>query len=91
MRNKVIGLAEQGLFAAAVFILFLLLFESRLAVPVWLQPVGRLHPLLLHFPMVILLLAVGMEALRLTRPTQPTNFTGSSHRIYYWLVLYRPL
>jgi uncharacterized membrane protein len=67
MRNKVIGLAERGLFASAVFILFLLLFESRLDVPVWLQPVGRMHPLLLHFPIVILLLAVGMEAFRFNK------------------------
>lgn len=74
MRNKVIGLAERGLFASAVFILFLLLFESRLAVPVWLQPVGRLHPLLLHFPLVILLLAVGMEAFRFHKGNATNEF-----------------
>ncbi len=74
MPKKVIGLAERGLFAAAVFILFLLVFESRLAVPVWLQPVGRLHPLLLHFPIVILLLAAGMEALRFNKAYATNEF-----------------
>ncbi|MBC7572427.1 MAG: chitobiase/beta-hexosaminidase C-terminal domain-containing protein [Spirosoma sp.] len=64
MSNKIIGWAEQGLFAVSVFIGFLLLFESQLVVPVWLQPVGRMHPLLLHFPLVMLLLAVGLEAFR---------------------------
>ncbi|WP_018623134.1 c-type cytochrome domain-containing protein [Spirosoma luteum] len=74
MRNKVIGLAERGLFASAVFILFLLLFESRLEIPVWLQPVGRMHPLLLHFPLVILLLAVGMEAFRFNKVYATNDF-----------------
>ena len=74
MRNKVIGLAERGLFASAVFILFLLLFESRLEVPVWLQPVGRMHPLLLHFPIVILLLAAGMEAFRFSKAYAGNGF-----------------
>ena len=68
-RNKLTSLAEQGLFASAVFILFLLLFESKIVVPIWLQPVGRMHPLLLHFPIVILLLAVGLEAFRFNAPT----------------------
>lgn len=39
------------------FILFFLLFESRIEVPVALQVVGRSHPLLLHFPIVLLVLA----------------------------------
>ncbi len=35
---------------------FLLVFESQLVVPAWLQVGGRLHPLLLHFPITILVL-----------------------------------
>lgn len=42
--------------AANCLLIFLLLFESRLAVPVWLQVAGRMHPLLLHFPIVLLVL-----------------------------------
>ena len=64
MSKKIIGWAEQGLFAVSVFITFLLLFENQVVVPIWLQPVGRMHPLLLHFPLVMLLLAVGLEAFR---------------------------
>ena len=37
-------------------LLFLLIFENRLAVPVWLQVVGRMHPLILHFPIVLVIL-----------------------------------
>ncbi|RCR68246.1 c-type cytochrome domain-containing protein [Larkinella punicea] len=64
MTKKVKSLAEQALFASAVFILFLLFFESKIVVPTWVQPVGRMHPLFLHFPIVILLLAMAMEIFR---------------------------
>jgi len=37
-------------------LLFLLLFESRLSVPAWLQVTGRMHPLILHFPLVLIVL-----------------------------------
>lgn len=57
-------LAEQLLVAANVFILFLLIFESKLVIPAWLQTVGRMHPLILHFPIVILLLAMLLEFFR---------------------------
>lgn len=55
------------MFATVIFVLFLLLFGNRIVVPVWLQPLGRMHPLLLHFPIVILLLAMVMEAFRFRR------------------------
>jgi uncharacterized membrane protein len=64
MTKKVKSLAEQALFASAIFILFLLLFESKIVVPTWVQPIGRMHPLILHFPIVILLLAMAMEIFR---------------------------
>src|ERR1700754_1072391 len=37
-------------------LLFLLFFESRLSVPSWLQEFGRMHPLLVHFPIVVILI-----------------------------------
>ncbi len=39
-----------------VLLLFLLLFEGRVVVPQWLQVAGRMHPLFLHFPIVLLIL-----------------------------------
>jgi uncharacterized membrane protein len=57
-------LAEQILFACNVLIAFLLLFEDKLVIPTWLQTVGRMHPLILHFPIVILLAAMLMEYFR---------------------------
>lgn len=49
------------LYCINIFIVFLMLFESRLQLPNWLQPIGRLHPLILHFPIVLLLLALGID------------------------------
>jgi len=39
------------------FILFFLLFEHLVRVPSWIQVMGRMHPMLLHFPIVLLLIA----------------------------------
>ena len=41
-------------FALNCLLVFLLIFEKGLFVPPWVQAVGRLHPLLLHFPIVLL-------------------------------------
>lgn len=38
-----------------VLLLFLLVFDSRMVVPTWLQVFGRMHPLVLHFPIVLIL------------------------------------
>jgi hypothetical protein len=40
---------------------FLWLFEDRLVIPPWLQVAGRMHPLILHFPIVLLILFAGQK------------------------------
>lgn len=45
------------LFGGMIFLLFLVVFESFLKIPVWLAVAGRLHPLLLHFPIVLLFIS----------------------------------
>jgi cytochrome c/Fn3 domain-containing protein len=42
-------------FAIHVMIVFLLLFENRITLPLWLQSVGRMHPFLLHLPIGLLI------------------------------------
>lgn len=37
-------------------LLFILFFESRIVLPAWLQVAGRMHPLMLHFPVVLVIL-----------------------------------
>jgi hypothetical protein len=51
--KKIIGYI---VFATQVLLLFLLVFESRIIAPVWLQSFGRMHPLVLHLPIGLLLL-----------------------------------
>ena len=51
---------EQCLMVVLFLASFLLLFEQKLVIPYWLQPVGRMHPMLLHFPIVLLVLALFM-------------------------------
>ena len=51
-------------FALTIFVIFILVFEGRLAIPLWLQPLGRMHPLLLHIPIVVILVAMGLEFFR---------------------------
>lgn len=58
------GFIEHILFALNIFIIFFLFFGDKIVIPYWLQPLGRLHPLLLHFPIVLLLLAMLLEIFR---------------------------
>lgn len=39
------------------FIIFFLVFENQIDIPVYLQVFGRMHPLLLHFPIVLLFIS----------------------------------
>ena len=73
MNTKLRAVAEQFLIVLNVFILFLLLFLHKLAVPYWLQPAGRMHPLVLHFPIVLLMLATGMEVYRIANKNANLN------------------
>src|SRR5688500_19985839 len=44
-----------------ILLLFLLVFEDRVELPVILQVTGRMHPLLLHFPLVLLFVGIVLE------------------------------
>lgn len=50
-------ICETILFGAFFFLLFILLFEQKLLIPNWLQVVGRMHPMFLHFPIVLLIIS----------------------------------
>src|ERR1700754_2044936 len=40
--------------ALNTMLLFFALLDDHLLVPVWLQVTGRLHPMILHFPIVLI-------------------------------------
>lgn len=40
-------------FGINILVLFLVAFENSLVIPSWLQVMGRMHPMLLHFPITL--------------------------------------
>src|SRR5215213_4546137 len=48
--------AEFLLLALFTFLAFIISFEHLLKMPAWIQVAGRMHPMLLHFPIVLLLI-----------------------------------
>lgn len=56
--NLVRTIVERSLIPLNSLLLFFLIFEPRIVLPGWLQVFGRMHPLALHFPIVLLLLYV---------------------------------
>src|SRR5215475_2650623 len=44
----------QILIALNAMLLFLVVLDDQLTVPAWLQVIGRLHPMILHFPIVLI-------------------------------------
>jgi uncharacterized membrane protein len=49
------------IFAGNCLLVFLLLAEQFVVVPKWLQVAGRMHPLILHFPLVLIIVAAFWE------------------------------
>ncbi|MEJ1242397.1 c-type cytochrome domain-containing protein [Chryseolinea sp. T2] len=66
-----------------VLLLFLIFFEDRVQLPVLLQVSGRMHPLILHFPLTLLFTAIFLEYLS-TRP----RFRHPSVQGITWCVFY---
>jgi len=54
--NTIEKILSNVIFGLQVLLLFLLLFEQHISLPYWLQPLGRMHPLLLHLPIGFLLM-----------------------------------
>ncbi len=54
--------------AANCLLCFLLLFAGRLVLPPWLQVIGRMHPLILHFPIVLLILFIVQSLFQRSNP-----------------------
>jgi uncharacterized membrane protein len=84
IKNKYKVYAENLLYALNIFIIFLLFFGSNIVIPQWLQPVGRLHPLILHFPIVVLIMAMVLEFFRF-RERFRTEKLYHDFTTYLWL------
>ena len=83
------AIAANFLFFLNLFILFLLVFGNNIAIPQWLQPVGRMHPLILHFPIVLLILAVLLELLRYNpKFTNEPLYQKFSNLVWLWAAIF---
>lgn len=56
--QKAKQLAEVFLLAISGFLIFLLIFQHRVELPTWLKVGGRMHPMFLHFPIVLVFVAL---------------------------------
>ena len=74
MYLKIKKFAEQILVASNIVVLFLVLFDQELAISNWLTPFGRMHPMLLHFPIVLLILAGMMFLVNTAIPKEHRPF-----------------
>jgi len=61
MRQGWKNILYNSSFGLNCMLVFLLFFESRISLPNWVQVIGRMHPLLLHFPIVLMVLCVCWE------------------------------
>jgi len=67
--------------ACNCMLVFLALFGTHLDIPAWLQVSGRMHPLLLHFPVACMVLAAVWETTTYSRNEAFFKYTGD------WLLL----
>lgn len=74
--NRTRNILYNASFALNCLLLFLVLFESRLQLPALVQVAGRMHPLVLHFPLVLFLLALLWEGVASTRKVPILNQSG---------------
>ncbi len=49
---------DYGIFGLSLFLVFCLIFDSYIELPALVAWLGKWHPLLLHFPIVLLLIAI---------------------------------
>jgi len=70
--------------AVNCLLIFLLLFENRIVLPAWLQVAGRMHPMILHFPIVFVILYL-VWVLFFQKRISPAEIANS---ISDWLLLF---
>ena len=85
MKSKLVSIAEGFLYSGNVLLLFLLCFEDHIELPIGLQSLGRMHPMLLHFPIVLILMALMMEFFRFNKKYAEQSFY---HLVNQYLLLF---
>lgn len=63
-------IVSNSIFSLLCLLTILLVFEEKVFVPVWLQPIGRMHPMILHFPIGFIVLLVLANVFRSQLPEE---------------------
>src|SRR5688500_20223861 len=70
-----------------VLLIFLLIFEDKVQLPVFLQVTGRMHPLVLHFPLVLLFVGIFLECLMTRKNFQHPATAKITAYVFYLFAL----
>lgn len=70
-----------------ILLIFLFLFEDKVELPVFLQVGGRLHPLVLHFPLALLFVGIFLEWLTSRKAFQHPATREITSCIFYLFAL----
>ncbi len=62
--KKIESIVSNTIFSLLVLLTLLLIFEDYVQIPILLQPIGRMHPLMLHFPIGFIVLLVLLNVFR---------------------------
>ncbi len=55
-RKNIEGIIVNMIWLFSALFVFLIVFENRLSIPEWFLPMGRMHPMILHFPITLVIL-----------------------------------
>ncbi|MBA4054440.1 MAG: hypothetical protein C0490_07000, partial [Marivirga sp.] len=70
-----------------VLLIFLLLVEDKVQLPLFLQVTGRMHPLVLHFPLVLLFVGIFLEYLGTRKNFQHPAVEKITSYVFYLFAL----
>lgn len=70
--KKIESLVSNVIFFVLCLLIILLIGERYISIPVWLWPFGRMHPLLLHFPITLIVLLAILSIFQ--RHLEPRSF-----------------
>ena len=70
-----------------VLLLFLLVFEDKVQLPVFLQVTGRMHPLVMHFPLALLFVGIFLEWLTTRKDFQHPAALDITSYIFFLFAL----
>jgi uncharacterized membrane protein len=70
-----------------VLLIFLLIFEDKVQLPLFLQVIGRMHPLILHFPLVLIFVGIFLEYLITRKSFQHSATEKITLYVFYLFAL----